>query len=139
MNINFIEHIGIAVKSIDMSIPIFEKILGVTCYAIEEVEDQYVKTAFFLVGETKIELLESTNPDGPIGKFIEDKGEGVHHIAFAVDNVNDELATAKNLGFRLIDQIGRDGAEGMEIGFLNPKKTNGILIELCSKREENSD
>jgi methylmalonyl-CoA/ethylmalonyl-CoA epimerase len=139
MNINFIEHIGIAVKSIDMSIPIFEKILGVTCYAIEEVEDQYVKTAFFLVGETKIELLESTNPDGPIGKFISNKGEGVHHIAFAVDNVNDELVTAKNVGFRLIDRVARDGAEGMQIGFLNPKKTNGVLIELCSMRPDGSD
>lgn len=139
MNINYIEHIGIAVKSLDLSIPIFEKMLGVTCYAIEEVEDQKVKTAFFLVGETKIELLESIIPDGPIGKFIDNKGEGVHHIAFAVDNVNDELATAKNIGFRLIDQVARDGAEGMEIGFLNPKKTSGVLIELCSKREENSD
>ena len=79
MNMNFIEHIGIAVKSLDSSIPTFEKMLGVTCYAIEEVKDQYVKTAFFLVGETKIELLESTNPDGPIGKFISNKGEGVHH------------------------------------------------------------
>ena len=128
-----IEHIGIAVKSLEDSIPIYEKLLGVKCYATEKVEDQFVKTAFFLVGQTKIELLESTNPAGPIGLFIEKKGEGIHHLAFAVDNTNESLANAKENGFRLIDRVARKGAEGMQIGFLNPKKTIGVLVEFCSK------
>lgn len=131
-----IEHIGIAVKSLEDSIPIYEKLLGTKCYATEIVEDQFVKTAFFLVGETKIELLESTDPEGPIGTFIEKKGEGIHHIAFAVDNANEALLNAKENGFRLIDKTSRKGAEGMDIGFLNPKKTNGVLVEFCSKESE---
>lgn len=128
-----IEHIGIAVKSLNDSIPIYEKLLGIKYYAIETVDDQYVKTAFFQVGQTKIELLESTDPAGPISSFIENKGEGIHHIAFAVDNTNDALENAKENGFRLIDRVARTGAEGMQIGFLNPKKTNGVLVEFCSK------
>ena len=128
-----IEHIGIAVKSLIDSIPIYEKLLGSKCYAIETVADQFVKTAFFQVGQTKIELLESTDPEGPIGLFIEKKGEGIHHIAFAVENTNEALANAKENGFRLIDTKSRKGAEGMDIGFLNPKKTNGVLVEFCSK------
>lgn len=128
-----IEHIGIAVKSLEDSIPIFEKLLGVKCYATEKVEDQFVNTAFFLVGQTKIELLESTDTAGPISSFIEKRGEGVHHIAFSVDDTNESLANAKENGFRLIDRVARRGAEGMQIGFLNPKKTNGVLVEFCSK------
>tara|TARA_B110000208_G_C11719673_1_gene412358 strand:- start:340 stop:744 length:405 start_codon:yes stop_codon:yes gene_type:complete len=129
-----IEHIGIAVKSLDVSIPIYEKLLGIKCYAIEKVEDQFVNTAFFLVGQTKIELLESTSSGGPIGNFIEKKGEGIHHIAFAVGNTDQALNDAKENGFRLIDRVSRKGAEGMDIGFLNPKKTSGVLVEFCSKK-----
>ena len=128
-----IEHIGIAVKSLDESIPYYEKVLGLACYAIEEVKDQKVKTAFFKVGDTKIELLESTDPEGPIGKFIEKKGEGIHHIAFAMDDVAGALKDAENHGIRLIDQQPRKGAEGLNIGFLHPKSTHGVLTEFCGK------
>jgi methylmalonyl-CoA/ethylmalonyl-CoA epimerase len=133
MKINYIDHIGIAVRSLEESIPYYEKLLGTNCYAIEFIEDQFVKTAFFLVGETKIELLESTDPDGPLGSFIEKKGEGIHHIAFAVDNTDESLIDAKEKGFALIDRRSRKGAENMNIGFLHPKSTHGLLIELCSK------
>ncbi len=128
-----IEHLGIAVKSLEESIPYYENLLGTKCYNIEEVKDQHVKTAFFLIGETKIELLESTDPEGPIGKFLEKKGEGIHHIAFAVDNATDALAEAGAQGLLLIDKVSRKGAEGMNIGFLHPKSTHGVLIEVCSK------
>ncbi|MCE4566470.1 methylmalonyl-CoA epimerase [Maribellus sp. CM-23] len=133
MNISHIEHIGIAVNSIDEAIPYYENMLGLKCYAVEEVADQKVKTAFFMVGDTKIELLESTDPEGPIGKFIEKKGPGVHHLAFAVDNVNDSLAELEEKGVRLIDQKARKGAEGLNIGFLHPKSTMGVLTEICGK------
>lgn len=133
MEISHIEHIGIAVESLDTAIPYYEKVLGLKCYAIEEVADQKVKTAFFKVGQTKIELLESTAPEGPIGKFIEKKGQGVHHIAFAVDEVNGALKDAEGNGVRLIDKQSRKGAEGLNIGFLHPKSTLGVLTELCSK------
>lgn len=128
-----IEHIGIAVESLDAAIPYYETLLGTSCYAVEEVADQKVKTAFFKVGETKIELLESTDPQGPIGKFIENKGQGIHHIAFAVDDVNNALQEVEEAGIRLIDQQGRKGAEGLTIGFLHPKSTFGTLTELCSE------
>ena len=133
MNPTNIDHIGIAVKSLDESIPLFEKLLGTKCYAIEEVQDQFVRTAFFLIGQIKIELLESTDPDGPIGSFIEKKGEGIHHIALEVNDTNSALLAAKEIGFSLIDTKARKGAERMNIGFLHPKSTKGILIELCSK------
>ncbi len=133
MKPDFIDHIGIAVKCLEESIPLFEKLLGTTCYSIEEVADQHVKTAFFKIGQTKIELLESTDPEGPIGSFIEKKGEGIHHIAFAVTDVDEALKNTKENGIRLIDRISRKGAEGMNIGFLNPRSTNGVLIEFCSK------
>lgn len=133
MKTKYIDHIGIAVKNLDESIPYYEKLLGTKCYAIEHVEDQFVKTAFFLVGQTKIELLESTDPDGPLGSYIEKKGEGIHHIAFAVDNTDEALIDAKEKGFDLIDRRSRKGAENMNIGFLHPKSTHGILVELCSK------
>lgn len=133
MNITHIEHIGIAVNSLEEAIPYYENMLGLKCYAIEEVADQKVKTAFFMVGETKIELLESTDPEGPIGKFIEKKGPGVHHLAFAVDDVNKSLTEMGEKGVRLIDQQARKGAEGLNIGFLHPKSTLGVLTELCGK------
>lgn len=133
MNIKNIEHIGIAVNSLNEAIPIFEKILGVKCYAIEEVKDQKVKTAFFKVGETKIELLESTDPEGPIGKFIEKKGQGIHHIAFKVENIKESLKELENNNIQLIDKEPRKGAEGLNIAFLHPKSTNGILIEICAE------
>ena len=128
-----IEHIGIAVKSLDEAIPFYEKVLGLECYTIEEVKDQKVKTAFFMVGQTKIELLESTDPEGPIGKFIEKKGEGIHHIAFAQPDVSKALTEAEENGVRLIDQKPRKGAEGLNIGFLHPKSTFGVLMEFCGK------
>ncbi len=128
-----IEHIGIAVNSLAESIPYYENLLGVACYAIEEVKDQRVKTAFFMIGQTKIELLESTDPEGPIGKFLEKKGEGIHHIAFAVENATESLKEAGEMGISLIDKVSRKGAEGMNIGFLHPKSTHGVLVEFCSK------
>lgn len=133
MKINKIEHIGIAVKNLDESIKYYEEVLGLKCYNVEEVKDQKVKTAFFLVGETKIELLESTDPEGPIGKFVEKKGEGVHHVAFAVENINGALKEAEEKGITLIDKTSRKGAEGLNIGFLHPKFTKGVLTELCEK------
>ncbi|MBT3382995.1 MAG: methylmalonyl-CoA epimerase [Prolixibacteraceae bacterium] len=133
MNISHIEHIGIAVTSLDEAIPFYENTFGMKCYAVEEVSDQKVKTAFFMVGQTKIELLESTDPEGPIGRFIEKKGPGVHHLAFAVDNVNNSLNELEEKGVRLIDKTARKGAEGLNIGFLHPKSTLGVLTEICGK------
>lgn len=126
-----IEHIGIAVKNLDDSILFYENVLGLKCYAVEEVLDQKVKTAFFMVGQTKIELLQSTEPDGPIGKFVEKKGEGIHHIAYAVDGVAEKLIALEQKGVQLIDKTPRKGAEGLNIGFLHPKSTGGVLIEIC--------
>ncbi len=128
-----IEHIGIAVKNLDESIKYYENVLGLKCYAIEEVKDQKVRTAFFMIGQTKIELLESTEPDGPIGKFIEKKGEGIHHIAFAANNLADTLKEVEAKGVQLIDKEPRKGAEGLNIAFLHPKSTYGVLTELCEK------
>jgi methylmalonyl-CoA/ethylmalonyl-CoA epimerase len=128
-----IEHIGIAVNSLEESIPYFEKLLGLKCYSVEEVKDQRVKTAFFKIGQTKIELLESTDPEGPIGKFLEKKGEGVHHVAFAFNDVAEALKTAEAGGTQLIDKAPRKGAEGLNIGFLHPKSTHGVLVEFCGK------
>jgi methylmalonyl-CoA/ethylmalonyl-CoA epimerase len=133
MKTTHIEHIGIAVNSLEESIPYYEKVLGLECYAIEEVADQKVRTAFFRVGDTKIELLESTEPEGPIGKFIEKRGPGVHHLAFAVENVGESLKHAANHGVRLIDEVPRPGAEGLRIGFLHPGSTQGVLTEFCSQ------
>jgi methylmalonyl-CoA/ethylmalonyl-CoA epimerase len=133
MNISHIEHIGIAVNNLEESIKYYESVLGLKCYSIEEVVDQKVKTAFFLVGDTKIELLESTSPEGPIGKFIEKKGQGIHHIAFAVKDATQALKIAEEKGVALVDKVSRKGAEGLNIGFLHPKSTHGVLTELCSK------
>ncbi len=136
MNISHIEHLGIAVKSLDAAIPYYENVLGVKCYSIEEVADQKVKTAFFKVGQTKLELLEPTSEDSTIAKFIEKRGEGIHHLAFAVaDGVANALAEVEEKGVRLIDKAPRKGAEGLNIAFLHPKSTLGVLTELCEKPE----
>ncbi|MGE5348984.1 MAG: methylmalonyl-CoA epimerase [Actinomycetota bacterium] len=135
-----IEHIGIAVNSIADALPFYEKVLGLKCYNIEEVADQKVKTAFFMIGQTKIELLESTHPEGPVGKFIEKRGEGIHHIAFAVDNLEERLREAEAAGIKLIDTAPRKGAEGLSIAFMHPKSTFGVLTELCEdKNSENKN
>ncbi|MCD6564371.1 MAG: methylmalonyl-CoA epimerase [Bacteroidales bacterium] len=136
MNLLHIEHIGIAVTSLDEAIPFYEKVLGLDCYSIEEVKDQKVKTAFFKVGQTKIELLEPTDPESTIAKFISKKGEGIHHIAFAVNDIDRKLKEVEEKGVRLIDNVSRKGAEGMDIGFLHPKSTFGVLTELCEKKGE---
>jgi methylmalonyl-CoA/ethylmalonyl-CoA epimerase len=135
MKPSHIEHIGIAVTNLDAAIKFYENVLGLTCYNIEEVSDQKVKTAFFMAGQTKIELLQSTDPAGPIGKFIEKKGEGIHHIAFSVEKIEEQLIHASNMGITLIDCKPRKGAEGLDIAFLHPKSTSGVLIELCEKKE----
>lgn len=138
MKPTYIEHIGIAVTDLDAAIKLYEKILGQPCYNVEDVADQKVRTAFFKVGETKIELLQSTDPEGPIGKFIEKKGEGIHHIAFAVKNIESHLNEASSMDIRLIDQVPRKGAEGLDIAFLHPKSTSGVLVELCENKKGNS-
>ena len=127
-----IEHIGIAVRNLDDAIELYERLLGLECYKIEEVADQKVRTAFFLIGQTKIELLESTAPDGPIGKFIEKRGEGIHHIALSVENIEEKLVETEQAGITLIDKNPRKGADGLDIAFLHPKSTAGALIEICS-------
>ncbi|MFN3942553.1 MAG: methylmalonyl-CoA epimerase [Flavobacterium sp.] len=132
--LSHIEHLGIAVKSLEVAIPFWEEKLGLKCYKIEEVADQKVKTAFFQIGASKIELLESTDPEGPIGKFIEKKGEGIHHIAFATKNIEQQLATLEQSGVQLIDKMPRKGAEGLDIAFLHPKSTHGVLLELCENK-----
>jgi methylmalonyl-CoA/ethylmalonyl-CoA epimerase len=128
---NKIEHIGIAVKSIDLSNQIFEDILGSPAYKTERVESEGVSTSFFKVGPNKIELLEATREDSPIAKFIERKGEGIHHIAFAVDNVDAEIKRLQEKGYRLINETPKDGADNKRIAFMHPKSSNGVLIELC--------
>lgn len=134
MKVTHIEHIGIAVKSLEEAIPYYENVLGLKCYSVEEVADQKVKTAFFQVGQTKIELLESTSSEGTIAKFIEKRGEGVHHVAYAVgDGLNAALTEVEGKGVQLLDKQGRKGAEGLNIGFLHPKSTGGVLTELCEK------
>lgn len=132
--LSHIEHIGIAVKSLEEAIPFWEEKLGLKCYKIEEVAEQKVKTAFFQIGVSKIELLESIDPEGPIGKFIEKKGEGIHHIAFATQNIEHQLATLEQRGVHLIDKTPRKGAEDLDIAFLHPKSTHGVLLELCENK-----
>ncbi len=137
MNLSHIEHLGIAVKSIADSLPYYEEVLGLKCYSIEEVADQKVKTAFFKIGQTKIELLEPTSEESTIAKFIEKRGEGIHHIAFAVaDGVANALTELSGKGVRLIDAAPRRGAEGLNIAFLHPKSTCSVLTELCEKPAE---
>lgn len=136
MNISHIEHLGIAVKSLEEAIPYYEKVLGLKCYSIEEVADQKVRTAFFKVGQTKIELLEPTCEESTVAKFIENKGQGVHHVAFAVEGIEESLAEAEAAGVRLIDKTPRKGAEGLTIGFLHPKSTMGVLTEFCEDKNK---
>lgn len=136
MKVSKIEHLGIAVKNLEEAIPYWEKITGSKCYNIEEVAEQKVKTAFFKVGEVKIELLESTDPEGPIGKFIEKKGEGVHHLAFEVNGLESALEDCAAQGIQLIDKAPRKGAEGLSIAFLHPKSTGGVLTELCEDKNK---
>lgn len=132
MDISHIEHLGIAVKSIEEQLPYYEGVLGLKCYNIEVVEDQKVKTAFFKVGQTKIELLEPTSPDSTIAKFIEKRGEGIHHIAWCVqDGVANALTEVEAKGVQLIDKAPRRGAEGLDIAFLHPKSTGSVLTEFC--------
>ena len=131
MDISHIEHIGIAVKSIEEHLPYYENVLGLKCYNIEVVSDQKVKTAFFKVGQTKIELLEPTSEDSTIAKFIEKKGEGIHHIAYSVPNVAEAIAEAESKGVKLIDRAPRKGAEELNIAFAHPKSTGSVLTEFC--------
>ncbi len=128
---NKIEHVAIAVKSLAKAIPLYEKLLGTPCYKKEEVVSEKVNTAFFQTGESKIELLESTDENGVISRFIQKKGEGIHHIAFAVDDIQEEIKRLKNDGFEFINEIPKLGADQKLICFLHPKDTNGVLIELC--------
>jgi methylmalonyl-CoA/ethylmalonyl-CoA epimerase len=136
MQLTHIEHIGIAVKNLSEAISFYEKALGLKCYNIEEVKEQKVKTAFFKVGQTKIELLESTDPEGPIGKFLEKKGEGIHHMAFAVKNIEEAMKEVEQKGVTLIDKTPRKGAEGLDIAFLHPKSTFSVLTELCEDKNK---
>ena len=129
-----VEHIGIAVKNLAISVPLFEKLLNSLCYKTETVEGEKVNTAFFQKGETKIELLESTDPNGVIAKFIERKGEGLHHIAFEVVDIEAEMERLQKEGFILLSDKPKPGADNKLICFLHPKNTNGVLIELCQER-----
>ena len=131
-----IEHIGIAVKDLEASNVLFAKLFGKKHYKIEEVASEGVKTSFFKNGPNKIELLEATNPNSPIAKFIESRGEGIHHIAFETDNIEDELLKFKEKGLRLIDEKPRPGAHGTKIAFIHPKSTLGVLFELCETVKE---
>lgn len=130
-----IEHIGIAVKDLEKSNELFRKLFGQSHYKIEPVESEGVSTSFFMLGETKIELLEASRPDSSIARFIEKKGEGIHHIAYAVDNLEEEMARLKAEGFELINERPKDGADNKRICFLHPKSTNGVLVELCEEKK----
>ena len=130
-----IEHLGIAVDSIEESLKMYESLLGTSCYKLESVESEGVKTAFLQIGESKIELLEATNVDSPIAKFLSKKGNGIHHIAFETDNIEDEIERLIAQGFELIHQTPKDGADNKRIAFLHPKSTDGILVELCQEKK----
>ena len=130
-----IEHLGIAVANLQDSITMFEKLLNTTCYKTEEVVSEGVRTAFFQLGESKIELLEATNPDSPIAKFIAKQSGGIHHIAFEVEDIDSEMKRLKALDFILIQESPKDGADNKRIAFLHPKSTNGVLVELCQEKK----
>jgi methylmalonyl-CoA/ethylmalonyl-CoA epimerase len=129
-----IEHIGIAVKSLEQAVPLYEKLLNSPCYKTESVETEKVNTAFFATGENKIELLESTDPDGVIARFISKKGEGLHHIAFDVADIHAEMDRLRKEGFVLLNELPKEGADNKLVCFLHPKHTNGVLIELCMEK-----
>ncbi|WP_291287175.1 methylmalonyl-CoA epimerase [Flavobacterium sp.] len=131
--VNKIEHIGIAVKNMEEANVLFEKLLGVPSYKMESVESEGVLTSFFQTGTNKIELLVATNPESPIAKFLEKKGEGIHHIAFDVEDIHAEIARLKNEGFVLINDVPKKGADNKLVVFLHPKNTNGVLVELCQE------
>lgn len=133
--INRIDHLGIAVRSLDESVPYYENALGLRCEHREEVPAQKVRTAFFTVGDTHLELLEPTAPESPIAKFLEKNGEGLHHIAFATDDIGAQLRQASAAGVRLINEVPVAGAQGLHVAFLHPKSTHGVLTELCSRAE----
>ena len=132
--LNKIEHLGIAIKNLETSDHLFAKLIGTEPYKQESVEREGVKTSFFMVGDSKIELLEATNEESPIAKFIEKKGEGIHHIAFAVDDIFAEITRLKSEGFVFISEIPKDGADNKLVVFLHPKTTNGVLVELCQEK-----
>jgi len=129
-----IEHLGIAVKELNVSIPLFEQLLNTPCYKTEVVATEGVSTAFFQTGEAKIELLEATSDTSPIAKFIDKKGQGIHHIAFEVENIEAEMKRLAALGFELLNENPKDGADNKLVCFLHPKTTNGVLIELCQEK-----
>ena len=128
-----IEHLGIAVKNLEQSNELFSKLFGKTPYKLEKVESEAVSTSFFMLGDNKVELLEATNPDSPIAKFIDKKGEGIHHIAFEVEDIYAEMKRLQNEGFTLLSEEPKKGADNKLICFLHPKGTNGVLIELCQE------
>jgi len=132
--INHIDHLGIAVRSLDETVPIYEKALGLRCEHREEVPSQKVRTAFFDVGGVHLELLEPTSPESPIARFLADRGEGIHHIAFRTDDITGQLAQAAGAGVRLIHEKPFDGAAGKLVAFLHPKSTHGVLTELCANK-----
>ncbi|MEA3283837.1 MAG: methylmalonyl-CoA epimerase [Synergistota bacterium] len=133
MNVKVVDHIGIAVKSIEESLKFWEESLGIHCHGVEEVAEQKVKTAFLPIEDTEIELLEGTSEDSPVSKFIEKKGEGIHHMAIRVDDLEKTLAELKEKGVRLIDETPRIGAGGAKIAFVHPKASGGVLLELCER------
>lgn len=128
-----VEHIGIAVKALEQALPLYETLLNTPCYKTEAVDSEKVNTAFFRQGDTKIELLESTDPDGVIARFIEKKGEGIHHIAFEVADIEAEMARLRERGFTLLNETPKKGADHKLVCFLHPKGTNGVLVELCQE------
>jgi methylmalonyl-CoA/ethylmalonyl-CoA epimerase len=133
MKVTKVDHIGVAVSNLEESLKLYTELLGMKLHGTETVAEQKVKVAFLPLGDTEIELLESTEPDGPIAKFIENKGQGIQHIALRVENVEEALAELKEKGIRLIDETPRYGAGGAKIAFLHPKSTNGVLVELCQR------
>lgn len=133
--LNKIEHLGIAVKNLDEAAKMYEQLLGKPSYKTEKVESEGVTTMFFQLGESKIELLEASDPNSPIAKFIDKKGEGIHHIAYAVENIEEEIKRLTGEGFNLIHKTAKDGADNKRIAFLHPKSTGGVLVELCQEKE----
>lgn len=131
-----IEHLGIAVANLEESIQLYEQLLNISCYKIEEVGSEFVKTAFFKVGESKIELVAATDPQSPIAKYIEKRGQGIHHIAFDVEDIEVEIERLEEKGFQMIQRTPKNGADNKVIAFLHPKSTNGVLVELCQERNE---
>lgn len=129
-----IEHLGIAVTNLEETIALYEQLLNTPCYKIEEVGSEFVKTAFFRIGESKIELVAATDPQSPIAKYIEKRGQGIHHVAFDVENIEAEIERLEGEGFQLIQRTPKEGADNKMIAFLHPKSTNGMLVELCQER-----